>query len=234
MFSSTPVGLRPMANRMELDRDNVATRNRLLTLLRQGTWTVDDLARSLEITDNAVRFHIAAFEREGTVRRGGVRKPPGAGQPAVLYSLTPEAEDTFSRAYAPVLTACLLELRETMSTNQLVRFLRKVGKRIARGVPATGGSLSSRVGIASDFLNDLGGLTTVEESEGGFRIVGQACPLASAVETDPCVCSAVTSLVSQVVGAEVTESCDRSGRPRCCFEIRATSEPIRSRKTLAG
>ena len=65
-----------------------ATRGRLLALLREGAWTVDDLAARLELTDNAVRFHLAALEREGGVAKVGVQRRPGAGKPAV----TPPAE----------------------------------------------------------------------------------------------------------------------------------------------
>jgi predicted ArsR family transcriptional regulator len=196
-----------------------ATRTRLLALLREGAWTVDDLAGRLGVTDNAVRFHLDALERAGTVRKEGVRRIGGAGQPASLFSLSAGGEETFSRAYAPVLIACLEELRDRTSAPQLVAFLRRVGKRLARGFGHSAGSLSSRATGASDLLNSLGGLTAVEKSGGTYRIVGRACPLSAAVEADHCVCAAVTSLVAEVVGAEVTERCDRSGRPKCCFEI---------------
>jgi predicted ArsR family transcriptional regulator len=191
----------------------------LLALLREGKWTVDNLATRLGLTDNAVRFHLATLEGAGTVRKDGVLKSPGAGKPADLYALTPDAEESFSRAYAPVLAACVAELRETMSTTQLVAFLRRVGKRLADGLGSSRGSLSSRVDRAAGVLNSLGGVTTVENSGTGFHIIGRACPLSRAVEADHCVCAAVTALVADVVGADVTERCDRSGRPHCHFEI---------------
>lgn len=196
-----------------------ATRGRLLALLREGAWTVDDLAARLELTDNAVRFHLAALEREGGVAKAGVQRRPGAGKPAVLYSLTRAADEAFSRAYAPVLAACVEELRAIMSGSQLAAFLERVGKRLAEGQKVASDSLRKRVLGASELLNSLGGIATVERSGDDYRIVGLACPLASAVEGDPCVCSVVTSLVSSVVDAEVKENCDRSGRPKCCFEI---------------
>jgi predicted ArsR family transcriptional regulator len=194
------------------------TRARLLALLREGAWTVDDLAERLSLTDNAVRFHMDALEKLGTVRKDGVRRI-GVGQPASVYSLSPVGEEAFSRAYAPVLIACLEELRDRSSAQQVAAFLRRVGKRLARGFMHSPGPLAGRVAGASDLLNTLGGITSVEKSGKTFRIVGRACPLSRAVEADHCVCAAVTSLVAEVVGAEVTERCDRSGRPKCCFEI---------------
>lgn len=195
------------------------TRPRILTMLREGAWTVDDLAARLKLTDNAVRFHLEALEREGVVRKEGVRRTGGVGQPATLYALTTRAEESFSRAYAPVLIAALEELRDQMTRAQLMSFLKRVGRRLSGRGTRPSGSLSSRVHSAAGVLNALGGVTEVEKSGNSFRIVGRACPLASAVEADHCVCAAVTSMVAEVVGAEVTERCDRSGRPKCCFEI---------------
>jgi predicted ArsR family transcriptional regulator len=202
-----------------------ATRGRLLALLREGAWTVDDLAARLDLTDNAVRFHLAALEREGGVAKSGVQRRSGAGQPATLYALTRAADEAFSRAYAPVLAACVEELHSIMSGTQLAALLERVGKRLADGVKDSSGSLRKRVTGASDLLNSLGGITTVERSKDTYRIIGRACPLASAVETDHCVCSVVTALVSSVVDTEVRECCDRSGRPKCCFEISGREKP---------
>ena len=195
------------------------TRGRILALLREGSWTVDDLADHLGLTDNAVRFHLDALEQAGSVEKNGVRRL-GVGQPAALYSLSNSAEEAFSRAYAPVLIATLAELRDRMSPVELVRLLKRIGRRLARGAAPAMGSLASRANHASQVLNALGGVTVVEKKADGYQIVGRACPLARAVAEDHCVCAAVTSLVADVVGAEVTECCDRSGRPKCRFEIK--------------
>ena len=204
------------------------TRGRLLALLREGSWTVDDLADRVGLTDNAVRFHLEALEAAGSVRKNGVRRM-GVGQPAVLYSLSAGGEEAFSKAYAPVLIATLAELRERLTSAELMRLLKRIGKRLAAGAAQPIGSLASRAKSASELLNALGGVTVVEKKPDGYSIVGRACPLARAVEADHCVCAAVTSLVADVVGAEVAERCDRSGRPKCRFEIK----PGTSTRTIA-
>ncbi|HEY1952747.1 MAG TPA: helix-turn-helix domain-containing protein [Gemmatimonadaceae bacterium] len=201
------------------------TRSRVLALLREGAWTVDDLAARLTLTDNAVRFHLDALERDGVVLKEGLRRTGGAGQPAMLYSLTATGEEAFSRAYAPVLIASLAELREQMSVSQLLAFLKRVGRRLATHRSRPGASLLSRAQEASGLLNALGGVTEVEKSGDDLFIVGKACPLSRAVDADHCVCAAVTALVAEVAGAEVTERCDRSGRPKCCFEISSSNKP---------
>src|SRR5437764_2481834 len=102
----------------------------------------------------------------------------------------------YTTLFRSVLAACVAELHETMSTQQLVGFLKRVGKRLAAALGAGSGSLSNRVADASRLLNNLGGVTVVEKSPGSYHIMGRACPLSRAVEADHCVCAAVTTLVA--------------------------------------
>ena len=47
------------------------TRGRVVQLLRRASRTVEELARALELTDNAVRAHLATLERDGLCGRAG-------------------------------------------------------------------------------------------------------------------------------------------------------------------
>ena len=87
-----------------------STRGQIVTLLRRGPLTVEDLARSLGLTDNAVRNHLSSLERDGLVRQEGVRRGGGVGKPATLYELHPDADVLFSRAYPPALRAVVTSI----------------------------------------------------------------------------------------------------------------------------
>ena len=198
-----------------------STRGRIVGLLRGGARTVDELAEALGLTDNAVRPHLLGLERDGMVVSAGARRGPGAGKPAVLYELHADAETALSRAYAPVLSALLEVLHDVLPEREARRVLRETGKRLAVGAGGrAGGDLQARARAAAAVLTALGGDVTVEERRGAATIRGIACPLASAVSRNPHVCHAVETLVGEVAGAKATECCDRSGRPRCCFELR--------------
>ena len=72
----------------------------MVTLLRRGPLTVDELARVVGLTNNGVWAHLATLERDGIVRqRGTVRPTGGAGEPAYVYQLTAEAEGLFPKAH---------------------------------------------------------------------------------------------------------------------------------------
>jgi predicted ArsR family transcriptional regulator len=193
------------------------TRGQIVAELRRESRTVEDLRKMLGITDNAVRAHLAALERDGIVHQTATR--PSGRRPAVLYELTKAAESSFSQAYLPVLTRLVDSLSDRMSPDQLEIILRDVGERLAKEQPSLTGTLRERTEGAARVLTTLGGLAEVEESNDALTIRGYSCPLADAVRSHPATCQAAQALVSELVGAPVTEACDKGLRPRCRFTI---------------
>ncbi len=90
-----------------------STRGRIVTLLRGSSRTVEELATGLELTDNAVRAHLTTLERDGLVRQSGVRR--GSRKPHFTYSLTPEAERLFPKAYDALLNQLIIVLKGRLS-----------------------------------------------------------------------------------------------------------------------
>jgi predicted ArsR family transcriptional regulator len=102
--------------------------------------------------------------------------------------------------------------------------MRQAGKKLADQVPHSTGpprSLDARVAAASEFLNQQLGAVTRVEGNSGYVIRGVGCPLAALTGKHPAVCRAMESLLTEVIGTAVHECCDRYGRPKCCFEIKA-------------
>ena len=194
-----------------------STRGQVVTLLRQqGHATVEDLAAALGLTDNAVRAHLAALERDGLVAQRGLRR--GVGKPAYTYALTSQAELLFPKAYGSVLDQLLAVLGEQLAPAAVDALMREVGHRLAAGhVPPTG-ELRARVEDALELVRELGGLAYAEPVEGGFVILGRSCPLAAAVAGHPETCVLVETLLADVIGASVCQRCDPA-IPRCRFEV---------------
>ena len=200
------------------------TRGRIVALLRRGVRTVEELAQSVELTDNAVRSQLTSLERDGLVRQDGVRRGAGPGKPAVLYELHPDAEPLFSAAYPPVLTALLDALVEELPPDRSDELLRNVGRRLAEGAGGKArGTLEERVRAAAGILTALGGDVEVVMESGVPTIRGFGCPLSATVSRRPETCRAVETLVSEVAGAPARECCDHGERPRCCFRVGAAA-----------
>jgi predicted ArsR family transcriptional regulator len=196
------------------------SRGRIVALLRVGGLTADDIAVALGLTRSAVRIQITAMERDGVIRRAGKR--PGTTRPSHIFELTPEVEELLSKAYIPLLTQLVSVFADALPAQQIEALLRRTGKALAkelsRGKRLTG-SLQARVTAASRILNDDLGATTHVERNGKIVIRGVGCPLAALTGKHRGVCLAMESLVTEVVGTPATECCERSDRPRCCFEI---------------
>jgi len=194
-------------------------RDEIVDLLRRAPATANELAERLGVTHNAVRSHLSVLQQEGLVRQA--RLQPGASRPSVVYELAPEADATFSSAYAPFLAQLVRVLRERLSRRALDSLMRDVGRRLAATWPRPRGDLAQRVHAASELLDELGAPNEVERRRKGFAIQSYGCMLSEAVDGEPEVCHALESLLSELVEAPVRERCDRSERPRCCFEIDA-------------
>jgi predicted ArsR family transcriptional regulator len=199
------------------------SRGRIVTLLQRGGLTVDDIAAELGLTANAVRPQITAMERDGVVRRVGRR--PGTTRPFQVFELTPEVEQLLSQAYLPLLSQLVQVFANALPPKQVETLMRTAGKGLANdlalGMGPAGGSLQSRVSGASELLNTRLGAVTHVEANGGYVIRGISCPLAALTGKHPAVCLAMESLLTEVIGVEVRECCDRTERPKCCFEIAA-------------
>ena len=201
-----------------IERLLATTRGQIIALLRRSTRTVGELAEALELTDNAVRTHLAALERDGLVeqRRGPVR---GVGKPAAVYALTPAADALLPKAYAPVLGILLGTLAERLGRDAVAELLREVGRRAAAGRGGEATDARMRIDAAYGVLGELGGVADVEETDGAVVIRGFSCPLAALVPEHPEVCQLAEALLAEIVGLPVREHCEKGDRPRCRFEI---------------
>ncbi len=212
-----------MTDWMRSERILETTRGRVLALLRQGGKTADELASALGLTDNAVRAHLATLERDRLVEPLAERRGGRIGKPATVYIVSPTADTLFSRAYIPLLTTLLSTLGDRLSAAELQALLADVGRRLAAGERPSSDELGDKVRAASRLLNQLGGVSAVEEIEAGrqYLIQARGCPVGLAVSERPEVCQAIAALVSQVTETEVRSCCKQTGRPSCCFEIGA-------------
>lgn len=198
-----------------------STRGRIVGLLRGTSRTVEDLAQSLKLTDNAVRAHLATLERDGFVAQEGLRR--GTRKPHLTYVLTPAAEELFPKSYRAFLNVLLTVLKGKLSPNDVKQMLRETGRAIAKAkAPARlpDAPLFVKVNDAVALLEALGGAPWVDTQSETLVIRSASCPLAAAVQSHSEVCEAAEALVAQITGMRVRERCNKSEvPPRCSFEI---------------
>jgi predicted ArsR family transcriptional regulator len=193
-------------------------RGKLVARLRRGPASVEELAAAVALTRNGVRAHLATLERDGWIHSGGIRRPQGPGKPAALYALSPGAGTLLSAAYRPLLLALVAALARSERPARVRAFFRRAGKQLAAQMGEAGkrGSVERAIRI----LDLLGATVEVRKGpRGSFELLGLGCPVAEVVAVAPQACQAVSTLLAESLGARVVECCDRTGSPRCRFEV---------------
>jgi len=199
-----------------------STRGRIVTLMRGATKTVNELAAELKLTDNAVRAHLLSLERDGLIRQSGIQR--GTRKPHFAYELTDEAEHLFPKSYDTLLNQLITVLKTRLTPKALKEVLREVGRALGHN-RTSGGDLATRVDKGLMALEAIGGSARVEKEEGKLFIRSGSCPLSTAVIEHPEVCQLAESLLSEIIGTEVREQCEREGTPRCSFEVTERRKP---------
>jgi predicted ArsR family transcriptional regulator len=197
-----------------------STRGKIVSMLRRGSRTVEELAQELSLTDNGVRAHLTTLERDGLIERGGL--VAGLRKPHVAYRLTNEADQLFPKAYHTLLNELLVVLKEQLEPKELQLILSKVARRLAadRAAEASDESVESRAARAVAVMQELGGVA-IPEKQGDKLLIRSAggCPFADTVAEHPEICRLAEMLLSEIMGLEVSEHCRKGNSPQCAFEV---------------
>ena len=199
------------------------TRERIVSSLRAGERTVNDLVAEIGLTDNAIRSHLEALERQGLVSRSGFRA--GTRKPHHAYKLTPEARRIFFEACEPLLNDLLAVLASRLAPQKLRNLLRETGCRVAIAHRMPEGTLSSkkeRIDHTLAILKKLGGKPALEQIDRHLIIQSPNCPWAVVTANHPQVCLFAEALLTELIGLPVEEHCVRGESPRCHFHIQQT------------
>ena len=199
-----------------------STRGKIVSRLRRGASTVEELSQELGLTDNAVRAHLTTLERDGLIERGGLIA--GLRKPHVAYRLTNEAGQLFPKAYHTLLNELLVVLKQQLAPEALQVILSEVARRLAadRISKELNESIESRAERAVAVMQELGGVA-IPEKEGDKLLIrsGSGCPFADTVSEHPEICRLAETLLSEIMGLEVREHCRKGSSPQCTFEVTA-------------
>lgn len=195
-----------------------STRGKIILHLRSRPQTVNELAESLAITDNAVRAHLLTLERDGLVIQKGIVK--GFRKPHYIYGLAENARNLFPTAYDSLLNRLLDVLKQSLSPIALIKDLRKTGRNIGSGIKVEKSeSIDDRMNKAISAIEELGGSARIVRDSSSITIESESCPFAEVVTHHPEICEVTENLISEVLEEKVAEKCDRTGAPKCRFLI---------------
>lgn len=204
---------------MEGETTMQPTRWEILQLLkRRGRATVDELSKALNMTLMGVRLHLVVLDRDGYVKRTTVREKPG--RPALVYSLTPKAEEIFPKRYDLLAEKLLDSLQDRGGTSLAGAVLASAARSMATTLmdKVDGATLEQRVESVSRILDQFGSFASWERVEDGFLLHHYNCLFYSVAQQNREVCSVDQLFLKEMLGVEVEQRGSLlDGAGRCSF-----------------
>jgi predicted ArsR family transcriptional regulator len=198
----------------------------LLTLLLENKrgLTVEHLSKALGITDNAVRQHLTALERDGVVLKGETQST--GGRPEHLYGLTKGGQELFPRHYSWFAELLISSLREEQGSEALRERLEGLGRAVGRQVATKLSGIkgkAERIRTLAGIMRELGYQSgSIEpKNEKLPAIEASNCVFHSLAERYPEVCFFDLALMSEVVGSDtIHDECMVRGGNLCRFKFK--------------
>jgi predicted ArsR family transcriptional regulator len=182
------------------------TRGRIVeSLQRRGPQTAAELAAGHDLTQNAIRQHLARLERDGLVAETSERRGPT--KPSLVFSLTAEGRRLFPQRYSTLLNAVIEEISASQGGDKVKELFHNIGQRSARKYAArfAGKTPQERVAELTAILREQGVVADYEVSADGFVLREHNCPFRDTVATHPEVCSVVHALMEEVLPAKAEQ-----------------------------
>ncbi len=191
------------------------TKGDILAELRMGETTVGELCDRLDLSTTAVREHLYGLKARGLLSESERREGPG--RPKKLYSLSPEAEEMFPKAYSD-LSVMLLQLLEQLLGREEVQ--RKMVTMLMEWLDENGSLMNG--------LKKLGTYpeTRTDETTQRQTIVFHQCPFLEMAQENDVLCDVDQEVLQEMTDAEIEiESTIARGGKECVFHLEG-GEPL--------
>lgn len=198
------------------------TRQEILTMLKkEGSLTVSDMAKALDITEMAVRRHLNTLERDNLIETYLVRQ--AMGRPTNMYRLSAEADKLFPRHYSD-LTLDFLKDLEVIEGKEVIHelFLRRKNrlyKELEHKLQDK--SFDEKVAILAEIQNNKGYMVELQKMESGDYVLKEYnCPISQVAKEYIVACDCELKLFQEVLQTDVERhQCYAKGETHCAFTI---------------
>jgi DeoR family transcriptional regulator, suf operon transcriptional repressor len=210
----------------EFMADHIGSRQRqILELLlehKEGL-CIDDIAKIVNISRNAVQQHVSALELEGYLQAGELTKT--AGRPVRSYVLTEAGINSFPKQYAWFSTLMLADLKNEIGHEAFQRYMYRLGDSLSQSYlyRFAGKQTAERRLELLKIMDEMGfktGSKTDSNDNDPTTIKAYNCIFHDLAQKHNEICkfdiALMTSLLEKDV--ELTE-CMAKGSGACCFKI---------------
>ena len=206
--------------------DQIGSRQRqLLELLleHKAGLCIDEIAKALNISRNAVQQHISVLESEGYLQVGVLHKT--GGRPVRRYVLTEAGINSFPKQYAWFSKLMLTDLKNEIGAEAFQRYMYKLGDHLSQGYSYrfAGKQADERRLELLKIMDELGFKTGNKADSGSperSTIKAYNCIFHDVAQKHAEICQFDIALMTALLekDVELTE-CMAKGGGVCCFKI---------------
>jgi DeoR family transcriptional regulator, suf operon transcriptional repressor len=207
--------------------DQMGSRQRqILELLLENKkgFGLDEIAKTLNISRNAVQQHISVLELEGYVQVGDHNKT--AGRPMRLYVLTEAGINSFPKQYAWFSTLMLTDLKNEIGPQAFERYMYRLGEHLSQSYAYrfSGKDTQARVAELLSIMDSLGFKATkqlYEDNQEKTTIEAHNCIFHDLAQKHHEICQFDIALMKSLLEKDVELSeCMAQGSGVCCFKFK--------------
>jgi DeoR family transcriptional regulator, suf operon transcriptional repressor len=206
--------------------DQIGSRQRQLLeqlLEHKEGLCIDDIAKTLNISRNAVQQHISALELEGYLQAGELNKT--AGRPVRRYVLTEAGINSFPKQYSWFSTLMLADLKNEIGHEAFQRYMYRLGDSLSQSYlyRFAGKQTAERRLELLKIMDEMGFKTDSKTDSNDYdptTIKAYNCIFHDLAQKHNEICKFDIALMTALLDkdVELTE-CMARGSGACCFKI---------------
>lgn len=202
----------------------ISTKDKIMELLKKETsLTVNELSKSLGITEMAVRKHLNILERDSLLTINEVRQP--MGRPLQVYSLSPNADQFFPNNYENLTVEFLHDLKELYGEGVIEYLLDKRRDRQKHNYLPQMENLDfdEKVRKLNDLQNSKGYMTQLSKiDDRTYELTEHNCPIFVVAKEYTRACACETQMFKEVLGTENVRrvTCKTENGDHCRFLLK--------------
>jgi predicted ArsR family transcriptional regulator len=199
-------------------------RQSILELLsKRGPLALQEIAKAVERSPLATRYHIGLLIDGGLIGESTVEHAGSVGRPQLLYSVAQCAAEQFPKKYDALAGELLAEVTRALGNEATTALLRRMGRRQARlALPIKPNArIETRLNRATRFLCERGYLAHWDASDDQFLLSICNCPYQSVVKTQRRVCEMDVAMIGALMATPPrVADCIADRSARCVFSWR--------------
>lgn len=205
----------------------ISTKDKIMELLKKkANLTVNELSKSLGITEMAVRKHLNILERDSLLTINEIRQP--MGRPLLVYSLSSKADQFFPNNYENLTVEFLHDLKELHGEEVIEYLLEKRSERQKKNYLPQIENLSfdEKIRKLNDIQNSKGYMAELSKvDDHTYELIEYNCPIIAVAKEYKKACACETEMFKEVLGTEQVRrvTCKTENGEHCRFLIRDNS-----------